>query len=43
MRVHEPTKGEKYREVRKAIAEAGKNCVGQVKFAEIKESGDLPF
>lgn len=43
MRVHEPTKGEKYREVRKAIAEAGKNCVGQVKFAEIKEGGDLPF
>lgn len=43
MRVHEPTKGEKYREVRKAIAEAGKNCVGQVKFAEIKESGNLPF
>lgn len=43
MRVHELTKGEKYREVRKAIAEAGKNCVGQVKFAEIKESGDLPF
>ena len=43
MRVHEPTKGEKYREARKAIAEAGKNCVGQVKFAEIKESGDLPF
>ena len=43
MRVHEPTKGEKCREVRKAIAEAGKNCVGQVKFAEIKESGDLPF
>lgn len=43
MRVHELTKGEKYREVRKAIAEAGKNCVGQVKFAEIKESGNLPF
>ena len=43
MRVHELTKGEKYREVRNAIAEAGKNCVGQVKFAEIKESGDLPF
>ena len=43
MRVHELTKGEKYREVRKAIAEAGKNCVGQVKFAEIKEGGDLPF
>ena len=43
MRVHELTKGEKYREVRKEIAEAGKNCVGQVKFAEIKESGDLPF
>lgn len=43
MRVHELTKGEKYREVRKEIAEAGKNCVGQVKFAEIKESGNLPF
>ena len=43
MRVHEPTKGEKYREVRKAIAEAGKNCAGQVKFTEIKENGDLPF
>ena len=43
MRVHELTKGEKYREVRKAIAEAGKNCVGQVKFAEIKEGGNLPF
>ena len=43
MRVHEPTNGEKYREVRKAIAEAGKNCVGQVKFAEIKEGGALPF
>lgn len=43
MRVHELTKGEKYREVRKAITEAGKNCVGQVKFAEIKEGGDLPF
>lgn len=43
MRVHEPTRGEKYREVRKAIAEAGKNCAGQVNFTEIKESGDLPF
>lgn len=43
MRVHEPTKGEKYREVRKAIAEAGKNCAGQVNFTEIKESGNLPF
>ena len=43
MRVHEPTNGEKYREVRKAIAEAGKNCAGQVKFTEIKENGDLPF
>ena len=43
MRVHELTKGEKYREVRKAIAEAGKNCVGQVKFTEIKENGDVPF
>lgn len=43
MRVHELTKGEKYREVRKAIAEAGKNCVGQVKFTEIKENGDVLF
>ena len=43
MRVQEPTNGEKYREVRKAIAEAGKNCAGQVKFTEIKENGDLPF
>lgn len=42
MRVHEKTRGEHYREVQKAIAAAGKGCVGQVKFTEIKNDPNAP-
>jgi len=43
MTLHQKTAGEKYRETRKAIVDAGKNCSGQVQFIEIKPNGHEPF
>lgn len=43
MRVHAKTRGEQYREIHKAIAAAGRDCDGQVKFTEVRRDKNAPF